>query len=51
MKIQQTVELVVDGVRKTVNITGVGPVDLTCGLGFARRACEGAGRVNATLVD
>ncbi|KAK0640619.1 hypothetical protein B0T16DRAFT_514511 [Cercophora newfieldiana] len=38
MTIQQTVEIVVSGVKTLVNITGTAPVDFGCGLGFNRLA-------------
>ena len=48
--VRQTVEITVNGVKTPVNVTGKGSVELVCGLGFNRLACEGTGRVNATVV-
>lgn len=50
MTITQTVEILVNGVKQSVNLTGTAPVQYVCGLGFNGRACEGTGRVNATIV-
>lgn len=51
MTLSQTVEIVINGVKTRVNLTGTAPVNFGCGLGFNRLACEGTGRVNATTAS